>query len=131
MRYLVVLGLIASASVTRTADARTREQTSAPTAPLQIRLRLDTSEADEALVIVERERSGQPVTKEEWKQLFATLPYRELKAREASVGASFTDGDFKAFLSSPSALAQLERWKRTVAGMKSANMRAIGKRDLD
>jgi hypothetical protein len=42
------------------------------------------------------------------------------------MGRSFTDDQFKAFLSSRDALAQLGTWKRTVAGMKSADMAAIG-----
>jgi hypothetical protein len=91
-----------------------------------IRLQLDSSEADQAIVILERKRSGRPVAEQEWKRLFATAPYRALKAREASMGRSFTDDQFKAFLSSRDALAQLGTWKRTVAGMKSADMAAIG-----
>jgi hypothetical protein len=96
-----------------------------------IRLQLDSSEADQAIVILERKRSGRPVAEQEWKRLFATAPYRALKAREASMGRSFTDDQFKAFLSSSDALAQLGTWKRTVAGMKSADMSAIGGHVLD
>ena len=96
-----------------------------------IKLVLDPSEADQAIRIVEKERAGAPVTREDWSHLFATAPYRELKAREESMRRGFTDEEFKQFLSSPGARAQLDVWKRTVAGMKSANMVAIGKRDLD
>jgi hypothetical protein len=96
-----------------------------------IHLKLDPSEADRAIQIVEAERSGRPVAERHWKALFATLPYRALRAREASVGAPFTDDEFKAFLGSPAALAEIDTWKRTVAGMKSANMAEIGKRILD
>lgn len=71
------------------------------------------------------------MTQDDWKRLFATRPYRALKAREASMNRTFTDDDFKAFLASPDALAQLDVWKRTVAGMKTANMTAIGRHVLE
>ena len=131
MRPLTLLALLASIAATWTADARTRERPSTSTKASSIGLRLDSTEADEAIAILERERSGRPVAQDEWKRLFAAVPYRELKAREASVGAGFSDEAFEAFLSSPKALAQLDLWKRTVAGMKTANMAAIGKRDLE
>jgi hypothetical protein len=104
---------------------------SAAPQPTRIQLQLDSSEADQAIAIVEKERAKARVTQRDWKHLFATAPYRELKAREASVGGGFTDEQFEQFLSSPEALAQLDVWKRTVVGMKSANMGAIGKRDLE
>jgi hypothetical protein len=102
----------------------------APATPA-IRLVLDSSEVDQAIRILEDEGSGRLVTEGDWKRLFATAPYRALKAREASMGRSFTDDQFKAFLSSSDALAQLGTWKRTVAGMKSADMSAIGGHVLD
>lgn len=95
-----------------------------------IKLDLDASEAEQAILIVAKERAGAPVTEQDWKRLFTTAPYRELKAREESVGAGFTDDQFKQFLASPAAQAKLDVWKRTVAGMKSANMTVIGQRDL-
>jgi hypothetical protein len=99
--------------------------------PTRINLKLDSSEADWAIRILEAERSGSPVAEAKWRALFATAPYRALKAREASVGAPFTDDEFKTFLVSSAALAELESWKRTVAGMKSADMASIGKRILE
>jgi hypothetical protein len=127
----VVLAIAAAAMVTAGAPAVAHTRESAASRTPAIRLRLDSSEADQAIVILERERSRRPVAEQEWRQLFATAPYRELKAREASIGAPFSDDEFKAFLSSPAAIAQLDTWKRTVAGMKTADMAAIGKHDLE
>ena len=131
MRRLILLMLIAVIPESGTARAALHKRSSAARTAPQIDLQLDSSEADQAIAILERERSDRPVAEQEWKRLFATAPYRELKAREASVGGAFSDEDFKAFLSSPKALAQLDIWKRTVAGMKTADMPAIGKRDLE
>lgn len=131
MRRLVLMGLIVTTMTATRAHASRHDRASSSRTPPQIGLTLDSSEADQAIAILERERAGRAVPEQDWKRLFATAPYRELEAREASVGAGFSDEDFKAFLSSPNAIAQLDVWKRTVAGMKSANMTAIGRRDLE
>jgi hypothetical protein len=68
--------------------------------PPEINLNLDSSEAEQAIAIVEKERSGERVGDQDWSRLFGTAPYRALKEREASRGAGFTDDQFKAFLSS-------------------------------
>ena len=132
MRFLILLAIASLIMVSAPAQAgRPQRARAATRATPQIRLQLDSSEADRAIVILELERSGRPVAEQDWKRLFATAPYRALKAREASMGRSFTDDQFKAFLSSRDALAQLGTWKRTVAGMKSADMAAIGKHVLN
>jgi hypothetical protein len=131
MHRLIFVAIAAMTMLTSSAQAGPHKRMS-PTARIAaIRLQLDSSEADQAIVILERERSGRPVAEQEWKRLFATAPYRALKGREASMGRSFTDDQFKAFLSSPEALAQRDIWKRTVAGMKTADMTTIGKRVLN
>ena len=63
-----------------------------------VQLSLDTSEAEQALRILQKESAHQAVTPGDWQQLFSTVPYQWLKAREASMGRSFTDEDFQKFL---------------------------------
>ena len=91
-----------------------------------VQLSLDTSEAEQALRILQKESAHQAVTPEDWQQLFSTAPYQWLKAREAAMGRSFTDEDFQQFLLSPEALARQQEWEQTLAEMKQANMPAIG-----
>jgi len=91
-----------------------------------VQLSLDTSEAEQALRILQKESAHQAVTPGDWQQLFSTVPYQWLKAREASMGRSFTDEDFQKFLLSPEALARQQEWEQTLAEMKQANMPAIG-----
>jgi hypothetical protein len=91
-----------------------------------IELALDTREADQAILILEKEEAGRPIAEADWVRLFSTQPYQWLKAREAEIGRSFTDAQFRSFLQSPEARSKLGLWKRTVAGMKRADMRAIG-----
>ncbi len=91
-----------------------------------VQLTLDTSEAEQALRILQKESEHRAVTPGEWQQLFSTVPYQWLKAREAAMGRSFSDEDFQKFLLSPEALARQQEWEQTLAEMKQANMPAIG-----
>ena len=51
----------------------------------RIDLRLDTSEADAVLAIVDKRLADAPVTSADWEHLFETVPYHRLKEREASM----------------------------------------------
>ncbi|MEE3624209.1 DUF5700 domain-containing putative Zn-dependent protease [Nitrospirillum sp. BR 11752] len=87
-----------------------------------VALALDTSEADEALRILEKQATRQTITAEDWNRLFATKPYQWLKAREAAMGRPLTDEDFQRFLLSPEAATQRTEWASTLAAMKQADM---------
>lgn len=93
-------------------------------------IRLVTDEADAVLSILQKLRSGEAVTDEDWSRLFWTEGYVRLKKREAGVKRPFEDAEFRAFVLSPelleksSTLAQtLEQWKK--AAMDAAAGRAL------
>src|SRR6266851_5278016 len=101
-----------------------------PPADDRISLKLDTSEADAVLAILNANATNQAVSAEAWQRVFASVPYQRLKKREASMRREFSDDDFKHFVLSPElagkrdALAQtLERWKR--ADLRSAASRIL------
>jgi hypothetical protein len=94
---------------------------------LPLQLSVDASEAEQALRII---RKGAGVTPADWDSLYATVPYQQLKAREASMGRSFSDADFQKFLLSPKALAKQPVWEKALAEMKQADIGAIGARVL-
>jgi hypothetical protein len=71
------------------------------------------------------------VTDADWQTLFATVPYQWLKAREESMGRAFSDDEFKKFLQSPATIAKMGEWEETLAGMKQADMTALGNRVLE
>jgi hypothetical protein len=96
----------------------------------RVGLVLDSSEADQALQILDKEHEGRRVDAADWARLFAAQPYQWLKGREASLGRGFTDDQFKQFLESREAQASRAVWRRTLAGMKRADMVAIGKHVL-
>jgi len=91
-----------------------------------VQLTLDTSEAEQALRILDKQAAHQSITSDDWQRLFATVPYQWLKARETSVGRAFTDGDFEHYLLSPETLARRSEWEETLAVLKQANMTALG-----
>jgi len=96
----------------------------------RVELTLDSSEAEQALLILQKEQANQAVTGADWQKLFATAPYQWLKAREAAIKRAFTDEDFRKFLQAPETLARAEEWAQTLAGMERADMTGIGRRVL-
>lgn len=79
-----------------------------------IALEIDTSEATQALRILDNQAQHRPVEEADWRRLLATTPYRWLKARAASLGRYLSDGQVKTFLLSPAAREQREIWRRAL-----------------
>lgn len=114
-RWLVLLAalpLLAAAEAAQAAPA--------------VRLTLDTSEAEQALSILDLQAAGKAVTPAAWSRLFATQPYRLLQAREASMGRSLSDEAFRAFLQDPKTVARRGEWHATLENLRHADMQAIG-----
>ena len=97
----------------------------------RVQLTLDASEAKQALVILHKEQAHDTVEDADWQRLFTTLPYQWLKAREAGMGRSFTDEDFRKFIQMPETQARTVEWEQSLAAMEHAEMTAIGERVLD
>jgi len=94
----------------------------------RIDLKLDTSEAEAVLAILDRSAAGERVTDADWQRLFATVPYQRLQKREASLRRAFTDDDFRAFV-----LAQVPHradLRRTLDAWSKADLRAAAARAL-
>lgn len=96
----------------------------------RVNLKLDTSEADCASAILQKESAHTVVSAADWQALFSSVPYQRLKMREASIGAPFTDDAFKSFLEAPETVARTEALTNTLQAWKQANMESIGERDL-
>ncbi len=60
-------------------------------ASLRVQLTLDASEAEQALVILQKEQARQTVTDADWQKLYATVPYQWLTERETGMHRVFTD----------------------------------------
>jgi hypothetical protein len=96
----------------------------------KIELVLDSSEADAAVAILQKEAANAAIEQSDWQALFASEPYQRLKAREASINASFTDDSFKAFLSTREMVAQAQDLERVLQTWKRANFTQLGERVL-
>lgn len=99
-----------------------------PAPPVQ--LTIDASEAEQALFLIEKQLNHKDISAEDWQKLFTSLPYKKLKAREATFGNSFSDEEFKEFLLSESAAKRYPEWKQALVEAKRTNLLAIGKNIL-
>uniref|UniRef100_Q02CV2 DUF2268 domain-containing protein n=1 Tax=Solibacter usitatus (strain Ellin6076) TaxID=234267 RepID=Q02CV2_SOLUE len=83
-------------------------------------LRIDTAESDAVLAIL---AGGN-----ERPRLLASEGYTRLKKREASMGRTFSDADFQAFLDSPALPEKRDALAATLREWKRADIEAIGER---
>lgn len=73
-----------------------------PSPRAKLQLRYDTTEAAQALYLIEGKRDGYQPVVDDWKPLFATEGYKRLKLREDDMGRAFTDSNFIGFILSDS-----------------------------
>jgi hypothetical protein len=125
----LVVVLAAAAATTLLACARTsspnRASTAAAGAPAPLPaadVRIDAGEADAALAILARRRSGGAVTEGDWRRLWESDGYRRLRQREEAMGRAFADSDFAAFLLSDTLAARASALARTVADWKRLDL---------
>jgi len=96
--------------------------------PGRVNLKLDGSEAEAVLSILDKRATHQDVTGGDWQTLFSTTPYRRLKQREISMNRPFTDEDFMKFLATLD--ARREQLRKTLQQWESADLQALAQRPL-
>src|ERR1043166_9198832 len=92
----------------------------------RIDLKIDTSEAEQVLRILDKRAAGDEVAESDWAALFATRPYQRLKKRETGMRRNFDDGDFRRFVESLDA-RRLEL-RATIDAWKNADLGAAAER---
>ena len=97
-------------------------------APLRVNLKLDASEAEAVLAILDKRAHHEDVAEADWHKVFATTPYRRLKERETSMRRSFTDEDFIKFVTTLD--ERREELRRTLRQWQSADLSAVAQRPL-
>jgi len=105
-------------------------QSKAQGASNRIHLRLDVSEAEAVLAILEKRANGALIAQGDWERLFATEPYLRLKKREAGMHRDFTDDDFKKFVLSPELMTKASSLRATLDAWKRADLAASARRVL-
>ena len=96
----------------------------------RIQIKVDSSEAEQALSIIAKHNAGKDIADADWNAFFATEPYRRLKKREAAMHSDFTDDDFKKFILSPDLDSQYDALHRRLDQWKHADMKAAAQRAL-
>ena len=94
----------------------------------RIELKLDASEAEAVLTILDKRAAQQPVSDADWQGLFKTVPYERLKKREASLHRDFTDRDFQQFVATLD--GKRMDLRRTLDAWKKADLRAAAERTM-
>lgn len=90
-----------------------------PSTPALLDVRVVTDEAEAVLAILDKRKTGQPISETDWQRVFSSEGYVRLKNRETSMRRSFEDSDFKTFVLSDqlaeraqSLKETLDRWRR-------------------
>jgi hypothetical protein len=96
----------------------------------RVQFKLDTSEADAVLAILEKRAAKQGVTDGDWQRLFSSEPYQRLKKREASMHRDFSDDDFKAFVLSDELAKKAPSLQEALNARKKTDLTAVGNRIL-
>ena len=96
----------------------------------RIQIKVDSSEAEQALAIMAKHNAGKDITNADWNALFATEPYQRLKKREAAMHRDFTDDDFEKFILSPEPDSQYDALRRTLDQWERANIKAAAQHTL-
>lgn len=102
----------------------------APAFAQRVQLKLDTSEADAALVILEKESAHRVQTSADWEALFSTEPHRLLKEHEAAFHNTLTDNAFQVLLSSKDTIARTADLRETLRVWRQADLQVLGERVL-
>jgi len=121
---LAILALASLAPAARSAPE------GAAVASVRVALKVDTSEAEAVLAILDARAAGKAVAEESWRKLFETEPYRRLKAREESLRVGFSDGDFRNFVLSDALGGKRQSLRSTLSRWKSADLDAAAARAL-
>jgi hypothetical protein len=98
--------------------------------PEQVKIAVDTSEAEAVLAILSKQSSNERVSDQDWSALCSTEPYKRLREREAAIHRPFTDQAFKEFVASPELTKQRESLEGTLASWRKADLQAAGRRVL-
>ncbi len=96
----------------------------------RVQFKLDTSEAEAVLAILDERAAGKTTSEAAWRRLFESEPYVRLKKREASLHRDFTDEDFKKFVMSDALLKKATALRQTLAARKRTDLKAVAGRIL-
>jgi len=95
----------------------------------RVRIRLDATEAEAVLAILDKTTAGEAPSEGDWRSVFESRGYQRLKRREADRNP-FTDADFRQFTLTGEATGHGPELRRTLADWKGVDLDAIAARML-
>jgi hypothetical protein len=96
----------------------------------RIQIRVDNSEAEAVLAVLDKRAAGQDPAEADWSAVFASRPYQRLKAREASMKRDFTDSEFRTFVLTGEAAGHGAELRRTLRAWTSLDLDSVAARIL-
>lgn len=93
-------------------------------------MRIDTSEADAVLAILDARAAGRAVTDAHWQRVFASEGYVRLQKREHAMQRPFEDDAFRTFAMSPELLAKRATLKAALDRTRHADLSRMAARAL-
>lgn len=96
----------------------------------RVQLKVDASEAEAVLAVLEAKKPGVNVGEAAWQRVFSSEPYVRLKKREASLRREFTDDDFRKFVLSDDLAKRSPALRRTLDAWAKEDLVAAARRVL-
>lgn len=96
----------------------------------RINVTIDPSEAEAVLHVLEKIADNKPVVDSDWQSIFATEGYVRLKKRELAMGRTFTEEDFRKFLTTTNLVSRRASLAETLAGWRNVDVEKIATRPL-
>lgn len=91
-------------------------------------LRIDSSQADAALALLDQRAAGAAGSKADWERLFSCEAYLRLERRELSMGRAFPREGFREFVFSDELAARREALAVTLAAWRQVDLAAVAAR---
>ncbi|HYH00540.1 MAG TPA: DUF5700 domain-containing putative Zn-dependent protease [Terriglobales bacterium] len=120
--HFVVVLLLAVIALCLASEAEARSN--------RVQLRLDTSQAEAVLAALDKQASGGIIAERDWQAIFASEPYVRLKQREQGFNRTFSEEDFKAFVSAGKFAGTPDELRRTLDEWKKADLAALAEQIL-
>src|SRR3954462_8300116 len=98
--------------------------------PTRTHVRIDATEADAVLAILDARAEGRTIAESDWQRVFTAEGYVRLQKRERSMQRPFEDDAFRAFVMSPELLAKRDTLKAALARTKRAGLSSAASRAL-
>lgn len=98
------------------------------TASASVELRIDASQAEAVLALLERRDAEAVAVESDWDRLFASESYLRLEKRELSMGRAFPREEFRQFVHSDELAARREVLAATLAAWRRVDLAAVAAR---